>query len=243
MQGDGNFVLYNPSYVPMFYTGTSGHPGSFLAVQDDGNLVIYGPNGQGALWWIGTDVNNDDPRSPGDTVGRDLILGPLGPIGHIGIWDGSKVVQAMMGLSNAIESVSLSQFKAASRYWGAAKPNVPFAFVDPECYYVHCGGDADISVLSTRTAIAQRARQIQAIGADYTLIPDATITAYPSFGNRPSIRGKYRCDTFVLDAYRHSTTFSIHMTPEQIKWVNRVQSLSSGIFFPYTVYNKLRSFN
>src|SRR5205814_74402 len=52
MQGDGNFVLYDEDSVPVFNTGTFGHPGAALAVQDDGNLVIYA--GSTALWASGT---------------------------------------------------------------------------------------------------------------------------------------------------------------------------------------------
>jgi hypothetical protein len=41
MQGDGNFVLYSTSGVPLFNTQTHRFPGASLAVQDDGNLVVY----------------------------------------------------------------------------------------------------------------------------------------------------------------------------------------------------------
>ena len=37
----------------VWHTSTHGHPGSVLAVQDDGNLVVYGP-GTVALWASGT---------------------------------------------------------------------------------------------------------------------------------------------------------------------------------------------
>lgn len=44
MQTDGNFVLYGPSGA-VWATNTSS-PGAYLAVQNDGNLVIY----PGAIW-------------------------------------------------------------------------------------------------------------------------------------------------------------------------------------------------
>jgi hypothetical protein len=57
MQTDGNLVI--PKNTPFasigFATGTSGHEGqnAFLRVQDDGNLVIYLPNGA-HIWDSGT---------------------------------------------------------------------------------------------------------------------------------------------------------------------------------------------
>ncbi|WP_139491674.1 lectin [Brevibacillus dissolubilis] len=37
----------------LFHTNTAGHPGAFLVVQDDGNLVVYTPEGV-PLWNSGT---------------------------------------------------------------------------------------------------------------------------------------------------------------------------------------------
>jgi hypothetical protein len=47
MQSDGNFVLYNGA-TPVLSTHTSGHPGAFLTVGNDGNLVIS--QGGAPLW-------------------------------------------------------------------------------------------------------------------------------------------------------------------------------------------------
>jgi hypothetical protein len=52
MQTDGNFVLYNPSYTPLWSSGTWVYPGSTLAVQNDGNLVVY--DNTTARWASGT---------------------------------------------------------------------------------------------------------------------------------------------------------------------------------------------
>ncbi len=41
MQGDGNFVLYDQNNDPVWASGTAGNPGADLAVQEDGNLVVY----------------------------------------------------------------------------------------------------------------------------------------------------------------------------------------------------------
>ncbi|MBK7826920.1 hypothetical protein [Nannocystis sp.] len=67
MQGDGNFVLYWTSpnigsysptsmegFHPRWSTNTHGNPGAFLALQDDGNLVIYTADNTRALWASGT---------------------------------------------------------------------------------------------------------------------------------------------------------------------------------------------
>jgi hypothetical protein len=43
MQTDGNLVLYGYSHEPVWASNTQGNPGAFLAVQDDGNVVIYRP--------------------------------------------------------------------------------------------------------------------------------------------------------------------------------------------------------
>ncbi|HUB08817.1 MAG TPA: GH25 family lysozyme [Myxococcales bacterium] len=48
MQGDGNFVVYGDKSCADWASGTDRHPGAELALQDDGNLVVY-DNGR-ALW-------------------------------------------------------------------------------------------------------------------------------------------------------------------------------------------------
>jgi hypothetical protein len=48
MQTDGNFVVYQGT-KPLWSTGTGGHAGAALAVQDDGNLVIYSTDHR-AIW-------------------------------------------------------------------------------------------------------------------------------------------------------------------------------------------------
>jgi hypothetical protein len=55
MQHDGNLVIYGPANEAVWASGTSGHPGAFLAMQNDGNLVIY--DGWTALWASGTGGN------------------------------------------------------------------------------------------------------------------------------------------------------------------------------------------
>jgi hypothetical protein len=51
MQSDGNLVIYpngNPAQPALWASGTSGHSGAYLALQNDANVVIYA--GGGAIW-------------------------------------------------------------------------------------------------------------------------------------------------------------------------------------------------
>lgn len=51
-QTDGNLVAYGPN-GPVWWSGTSGHPGAWTAIQPDANIVVYSATGQ-PLWWSGT---------------------------------------------------------------------------------------------------------------------------------------------------------------------------------------------
>ena len=57
MQGDGNFVIYgrdnNGFETATWHTHTSGSPGAFFALQQDGNLVVYHPSNK-PLYYTGT---------------------------------------------------------------------------------------------------------------------------------------------------------------------------------------------
>lgn len=57
MQPDGNFVIVEvvtggdfPGEYPLWNARTDGHRGSYLNVQDDGNVVIYDPLSGQAIW-------------------------------------------------------------------------------------------------------------------------------------------------------------------------------------------------
>lgn len=49
MLSNGNFVAYRNNGTVRWETGTAGHPGAYLVVQDDGNVVVYGPANE-VLW-------------------------------------------------------------------------------------------------------------------------------------------------------------------------------------------------
>jgi surface antigen len=50
MQSDGNLVIYSSNSYPLWASGTGGHAAApyYLAIQNDTNVVVYGPTG--ALW-------------------------------------------------------------------------------------------------------------------------------------------------------------------------------------------------
>ncbi|MFJ8472381.1 hypothetical protein [Kitasatospora sp. NPDC094011] len=48
MQGDGNLVVYTWNNIPLWWSGTSAHPGAYLSIQE-GNMVVY--DGGVPLWW------------------------------------------------------------------------------------------------------------------------------------------------------------------------------------------------
>jgi len=52
MERDGNLVLYEYSHNAVWASNTQGNPGAYLAVQDDGNVVIYVP--ECPIWSTGT---------------------------------------------------------------------------------------------------------------------------------------------------------------------------------------------
>ena len=49
---DGNLVLYATNGQAVWAANTAGHPGAWLAVQNDSNVVVYPPSGA-ALWNTG----------------------------------------------------------------------------------------------------------------------------------------------------------------------------------------------
>jgi hypothetical protein len=53
MQSDGNLVIVAPGNVPVWGTGTYGHPGTVAKMQSDGNFVLYAP-GNIPIWATGT---------------------------------------------------------------------------------------------------------------------------------------------------------------------------------------------
>lgn len=244
MQGDGNLVTYTSGGRALWYTGTSNSPGAYVAVQDDGNLVVYN-NGQ-ALWNIGVDPLNDNPSLPGDVVGRDLA-NFVGPLGHIGFWDGGHVVE-VLNQPTVVQYNSLSTFKTATAYWGVAAPNIPNYYVYG-CYLDYCSNNGYQTVAS-RIGMFYRAYQIAMLGAEYTLTT-AVRRAAPKYaspgGNVPYVKGMYRCDTFVLDVYASNGAVTSNgssqvFTAQQQNWFHFEAGPLRTPLLPATVFSKLKSY-
>ena len=145
-----------------------------------------------------------NPVSAADIVGRDLDMIGLGGVGHVGIWTGNLVIEALNTSGNAINTNSLFDFKSRTRYWGAVfvagleKMPSQRMCTDANCSY--------LVTLGMKEAIIQNALVIKQIGADYT-VTDGYISARPACSPpactsyRRPVRGLYRCDKFVVDAF------------------------------------------
>lgn len=261
MQGDGNFVEYSGS-SPVWHTRTSGNAGAYLTTQDDGNLVVYSSTGV-PLWNIGADLKASlDPTQTGDVVGRDLDAGVLGPLGHLGIWDGSVVFQSgPSSTGQVIHFEPFADFKLKTIYWGAAKPIIPSYYIT-DCYRTYCGYDLTgigtevrngVSVqvdyretTTTRLATAKRAYQIYLLGADYTVSTsylEAKPAMYGSYGVQiPAQRGRYRCDMFVLNVLKASVLTGT-FNSDANRWANQIKALDNTSATPKSMYDALKVFH
>jgi hypothetical protein len=219
----------------------------------------------------------EQPANAGDVVGHDLASGEdvgASYLGNLGFWDGENVVQ-VMNETTVVQTVPYSNFRNKAKPWGAVHTNIvdftvtscfstPCNFLDP-AYYI----DPDRETLNTRVAMVRRARQIQQIGADYT-ITTVTNSADPQMYDRffkryyPAQRGLYRCDSFVVDLFAFTTVprdeywmpsylgagtnlrieGKIRNTP--LSWLStwnaKVQGLFVGNYFPAALYEKFKAF-
>jgi hypothetical protein len=74
MQTDGNFVLYDHHSQELWNSQTGGHPGARLAIQTDGNVVVY--SGATALWDSATGAMPAAPTGCGEiAAGHGLAIG------------------------------------------------------------------------------------------------------------------------------------------------------------------------
>lgn len=249
MQNDGNFVHYTSTTQPLWHTHTFNNPGAFLAVQNDGNLVVYSSIGQG-LWSIGAEPSPADPRYAGDVVGRDMVYEWAASLGHLGIWDGSRVMEVGPGGSNAIKRTYLNDFKTASTngYWGSVAPKFPVYDVY-DCYETDCTNwrwlkpyGASEKVLP-RQAIARAAYQSFLLGANYTALADYS-DPFPRDGLWPAQRGWYRCDSFVVAMYQRTvnTLNNYFYAPIDNTWRSKMNQLYDSERYPKNIFEKLRTF-
>ncbi|WP_159917469.1 hypothetical protein [Pantoea sp. 18069] len=199
------------------------------------------------------------PRNIGDIVGRDLNYVSLGWAGHIGVWDGSSVIEVLDERGyNKVYKNSWENFKSRSKAWDTVHPKYPGHMIKT-CWINDCDVNqsrfAGMKV-SAQQAVVYRATQVYMIGADYTITAGFT-TAEPVMKDyndprwrRKAIRGKYRCDTFVYDAFRASTDIdNAGIFPYREiygmdhSWRSKVSSLYGfTTMLPSKVMEKIRNF-
>lgn len=174
----------------------------------------------------------EKPTVIGDVVGRDLGSQEVGPLGHIGIWDGRNVLEAI-GYGDAndtIKETPWSSFSSKPNLWKTISPvwqgDFRQRFCDESVCW-HRQNDNGVLYLlgnQTRTTwlqeMAARSAYVKyKIGASYTLSayftparqglsywtksfcsPFASQCQMTKVERKP-IRGFYRCDGLVLDAW------------------------------------------
>lgn len=142
---------------------------------------------------------------------------------------------------NAVRFVSWPEFRDATKPWSVSHPNVPTHLIY-YCMLAKCDYDTGSNYktgISARMALAQRARQIYAIGADYT-INFSYSAAEPAYPNQPANRGLYRCDTFVVDVFQATQGWNMnHAVPPD--WQGRMVDLKNMVKTPTSVWRALNN--
>lgn len=212
------------------------------------------------------------PGAAGNIVARDLAVPLLGDLGHIGFWDGAYVIEAL-DEPQSIKKNTYENFHDRTKVWPIAKPKWPNHTVTG-CFSANCTeyinpnqGKQNFSAIY---AMVARANQIHVLGADYITtvyalpaIPRVTIPAdfpYSPAYNWPPRRGKYRCDTFVIDilgatvrsrGYIHGEIVSdASDLPTRLiqgdisNWYSKYLDVNyMNVKTPLTLYNKLKGWN
>ncbi|MET4577049.1 hypothetical protein [Ottowia thiooxydans] len=135
------------------------------------------------------DKNLDKPSIEGAVVGRDLDMKGFGKYGHLGIWDGSHVIEMLNeGGKNKVKRSSWEDFIGRTKVWPIAYPKIPEGggvfrggdFKVAGCFGVSCLSKGSAlptgpniegvyTTLSPREAVVKRAYQIYLIGSAYTI--------------------------------------------------------------------------
>lgn len=129
-----------------------------------------------------------DPKVAPDVVGRDLNVTGFGALGHVGIWNGSSVIEVLNVTNKVVQSNTLSSFKNASKYWGAKygiAPTKGLAITSA------AWAQRQYSPTYTLTAMWQEGGSFQSGCAKYGTGGKCLAPIYSL------IKGKFRCDTFV----------------------------------------------
>lgn len=69
---------------------------------------------------IATTASAGPPENTGDVVGRDLDVIGIEGLGHLGVFDGRRVLECL-NEKIPIQKNSFRSFKARTRYWGARR--------------------------------------------------------------------------------------------------------------------------
>ncbi|MFG0641864.1 hypothetical protein [Delftia sp. WSY_22] len=85
----------------------------------------------------------EKPANFGDVVGRDLAYswgGPLNYFGHIGLWDGYNVLEAVGTIDpkNTIRPATWDVFSSATDLWKTISPVIPQDFRQEYCGVISC---------------------------------------------------------------------------------------------------------
>ena len=198
------------------------------------------------------------PKSSGDVVGRELSIPGLSWAGHIGLFDGENVIEVLNEGGNTVKINTYDNFKARSLVWNPVYTKFSEYHNIISCWGTTCDlgstGSSYFVGLAARYAVAKRAYQIYLIGADYTITttrkmatPRYIDRSEPWWAGRPAVRGLYRCDTFVVDAF--SATADVYggdlyktITGAPNGWEAKIVGLLSGVVTPASILEKIRNF-
>lgn len=233
----------------------------------DVRLVTAGPNSTVVplnnspvrIFFEGQPNNSLPPANPGDVVARDLDSQVFSDLGHIGIWDGSYVIEMLNGgiNNNFVNMNSWEDFKLRQKTWDSIRVNYSDSHVIRSCWGAVCDflpGNGHV-YLPARQAVAQRAFQVFLIGASYTatalvVVAEPQMTEKPTSYRRPAVRGMYRCDTFVIDAFKTTTVLNNNVyhpirseTNPPHGWANKISAMSNSapIPNPRALYDLIRN--
>lgn len=152
-----------------------------------------------------TNALASSPRNVGDLVARNLLIPGLGWAGHVGMWDGNKVLE-VLNKSTVIQKNTLSKFKSESGYWHARYGKGTYRQRSGAAYY------------------GWRQRYYS---PKYTTTANITEGGYVTrwkwsrsrgwYRARVRQNGKFRCDTFVTYSYlKKGLRLAWVMTPRNV---------------------------
>jgi hypothetical protein len=201
------------------------------------------------------------PTQVGDIVARDLNVPFLWGFGHIGMWDGTGVVESLNAYNasgSAVQRNTWKSFETNSSVWPTLHPAYgthsiwgcfSMSCISYDAHHVntpHYGKSKG----NVRWAMAARANQIIQIGSNYSYtnfvkraLPTITDSAdycanlfctakINKTTTYPPQRGSYRCDTLVMEL--------LYMTVPTVLQANAVHT---GSMSNYTCYGCSNLYN